>query len=164
MLVRSIVTGVAATACVVALALANDREAATSPLTSLRLPEGLPEGSAVGLARLTFEKGESFAADYAGPVVFYVDDGTVAIEPSVVETNSLTWNGPAVTPPRLRNNSEGWTLLTEGYAVVAEDGKLGEVRNGGPHDAVVLALSVSLDTWTANDGAQEVPAQPDETP
>lgn len=99
------------------------------------LPLGPPPTSAE-MQRITFEPGATLALPYHGPVLYYVERGTLGLD---LDGRQLTFTGVGQGEPF--GVQEGREIqLSVGQAVYAEDGDLGPVRNAGSEPLVILAL------------------------
>lgn len=100
----------------------------------------LPPDTSVSLSRVTLQPGGSRNVRGAGPVVYYVETGSLALrEPRDDSPQVLMYSGPAGTPPPLGSDGRD-AVLPPGYAVLVEDGVLGPIRNPGDGPLVLLAL------------------------
>ncbi len=106
--------------------------ASTTPL-----PFGPPPTSAE-MQRITFEPGVTLALRYQGPVLYYVERGTLGLD---LDGRQLVFTGVGQGEPF--GVQEGQEIqLSVGQAVYAEDGDLGPVRNARSEPLVILALVI----------------------
>jgi hypothetical protein len=100
----------------------------------------LPPDTSVSLFRLTLQPGATHDVDLPGPVICYVESGSLAVrEPRSGSPQVLLYSGPEKSPPPLGSDKRD-SVLPPGYAVLVEDGTLGLIRNPGNDPAVVLLL------------------------
>lgn len=121
----------------------SPRPADAPPWTDLTetgpLP-ALPAGATAGLRRITLAPGEALAIKYAGPTLYYVEQGTLGVEPDQRQLRLVRVDGAAGTDD-LAIAPDG--EVPAGIGVYAADGDLGPTRNMGDGDLVILALLIA---------------------
>lgn len=97
----------------------------------------------VSLQRITYETGTDYHAQFAGPVLLYVEAGSLSI---VYTGEPLTlMSGPEVTATQAvgSNLARGDEIrLAHGESVLFPDGDTGMTRNNGQDQLVVLAMLI----------------------
>lgn len=107
----------------------------STPSLSSLLPN-----TSVSLKRLVFEPGASQEATFPGPVVYHVVDGLITVrEPRRGGAHILLDSSSVASSPP-DQSGRGDMVLSQGYAVLAENGNLGSVQNRGVEPATVLAV------------------------
>jgi hypothetical protein len=100
----------------------------------------LPPDTSISLWRLTLQPGASYDVVYPGPVISYVESGSLAVqEPRSGSPQVLLYSGPETSPPPLGADRRD-SVLPPGYAVLAENGAIGPIRNPGSEPTVVLLV------------------------
>lgn len=106
----------------------------TPPLASL-----VPNTS-LSVQRVVFEPGVRQEATYPGPVVSHVLDGLLTVrEPRRGGAHIPLDPGSAASSPP-DHAGRGEMVLSQGYALLAENGNLGSVQNRGVEPAAVSAV------------------------
>lgn len=116
------------------------------PLADIPSLVGIAPSASAALHRITYLPGATLEPAYAGPVAYYVEQGTLELRYQPGEPKGLGFSGVGSS---LRSTADGFVQLSSGAAVFSPTGDLGLTRNQTSTPVVVLAILIVNEQGTS---------------